>query len=74
MSRIPRVTGTNVVAALEKMGFSVLRIKGRHHLLRHADGRSTVVPTHSGETIGPGLLHKILRDCQISADELKKAL
>jgi len=74
MSRIPRVTGADLVAALDKLGFSVLRIKGSHHFLRHADGRSTVVPAHSGETIGPGLLHKILRDCQLSVDELKKAL
>lgn len=74
MSRIPRVTGADLVAALEKLGFSVLRIKGSHHFLRHEDGRSTVVPAHSGETIGPGLMHKILRDCQLSVDEIKKLL
>ncbi len=74
MSRIPRVTGADLVAALERRGISVVRIKGSHHLLRHSDGRSTVVPAHSGETIGPGLLHKILRDRQLGVDELKKAL
>ena len=74
MSRAPRVTGIELVAALKELGFSVLRIKGSHHFLRHEDGRSTVVPVHSGETIGPGLLYKILRDCQLSVDELKKVL
>ena len=74
MSRIPRVMGTDVIAALGKLGFSVLRVKGSHHFLRHDDGRSTVVPAHSGETLGPGLLNKILRDCQLSVDELKKFL
>ena len=54
MSRIPRVTGADLVAALDRLGFSGLRIKGSHHFLRHEDGRSTVVPAHSGETIGPG--------------------
>jgi predicted RNA binding protein YcfA (HicA-like mRNA interferase family) len=49
MSRNPRVIG----AALERVGFRVLRIKGSHHFLRHEDGRSTVVPVHSGETTGP---------------------
>ena len=39
-------------------------------LLRHNDGRSTVVPTHSGEMICPGLLHTILLDCQLKLDEL----
>ncbi len=43
-------------------------------ILRHDDGRSTVVPVHSGETIGPGLLHRILRDCQLTADQLGNLL
>ena len=74
MSRTPRVTGAEVIVALGKAGFSVLRVKGSHHFLRHEDGRSTVVPVHAGETIGPGLLHKILRDCQLTADQLTELL
>jgi predicted RNA binding protein YcfA (HicA-like mRNA interferase family) len=50
MSRTPRVTGPELIAALAKAGFCVLRVKGSHHFLRHQDGRSTVVPAHSGET------------------------
>jgi predicted RNA binding protein YcfA (HicA-like mRNA interferase family) len=74
MSRSPRVTGSELTSALGKGGFSVVRVRGSHHFLRHEDGRSTVVPTHSGETIGPGLLRKILRDCQLTADELAELL
>jgi predicted RNA binding protein YcfA (HicA-like mRNA interferase family) len=74
MSRAPRVTGPDLIAALAKAGFGVLRVKGSHHFLRHEDGRSTVVPVHAGETIGPGLLHKILRDCQMTADQLSEVL
>lgn len=74
MSRNPRVTGADLIAVLERVGFRVLRVKGSHHFLRHEDGRSTVVPVHSGETIGPGLLHRILRDCQLTADELGRLL
>ena len=40
--------------------------------MKHADGRSTVVPVHSGETIGPGLLLKILRDVEMTKDEFLK--
>ena len=69
MSRLPRITGREVVAALRKAGFVVARIKGSHHFLRHADGRGTVVPVHAGETIGPGLLAAILRDCEIERDQ-----
>ena len=74
MSRIPRVTGSDLLAALAKAGFTVIRVKGSHHFLRHDDGRSTVVPAHSGETIGPGLLHKILRDCQLKVENLERLL
>ncbi len=70
MSRTPRATGSELIVALAKAGFNVLRVKGSHHFLRHHDGRSTVVPAHSGETIGPGLLHKILRDCKMTAEQL----
>ena len=42
---------------MRKAGFDVARVKGSHHFLRHADGRGTVVPVHSGETLGPGLLY-----------------
>jgi predicted RNA binding protein YcfA (HicA-like mRNA interferase family) len=74
MSRIPRITGAELIAALAKCGFAVLRIRGSHYFIRHEDGRSTVVPAHSGETVGPGLLHKVLRDCQLSIDDLKQLL
>lgn len=74
MSRIPRVDGKTVVMALSKAGFEVARIKGSHHFLRHVDGRVTVVPVHSGETVGPGLLNKILSDCDITRDDFLKLL
>ena len=63
MSRLPRPTGAEVVRALGKAAFEVVRIKGSHHFLQHPDGRATVVPVHAGETIGPGLMSKIRR-CQ----------
>lgn len=74
MSRAPRVTGSELLSALAKAGFSVIRSKGSHFFLGHKDGRKTVVPVHSGETIGPGLLHKILRDCQITIEDLRRLL
>ncbi len=74
MSRTPRLTGSELIDALTKAGFGTLRVKGSHHFLRHQDGRTTVIPVHSGETIGPGLLHKILRDCQITAERLSELL
>jgi predicted RNA binding protein YcfA (HicA-like mRNA interferase family) len=38
--------------------------------LRHPDGRATVVPMQRGETLGPGLLHRIARDVELTPSEL----
>jgi predicted RNA binding protein YcfA (HicA-like mRNA interferase family) len=74
MSRLPSVTGKQLIAALKRLGFGEIRIRGSHHYLRHADGRTTLVPVHAGEMIGPGLLSKILRDAEISKAELSDNL
>ncbi len=68
MSRLPRLTGRELIEVLGKGGFNVVRIKGSHHLLRHADGRTTTVSVHGSEIIGVGLLGKILRDCELTRD------
>jgi len=74
MSRLRRLRGREVIAALKRAGFIVLRVRGSHHFLRHGDGRATVVPCHTGETIGPGLMTKILRDVEMEQEELEEWL
>jgi predicted RNA binding protein YcfA (HicA-like mRNA interferase family) len=72
--RLPRPTGVALISALERAGFAVVRVRSSPHFLQHPDGRSTVVPVHSGETIGPGLLTKILRDVELQRDQLRELL
>jgi predicted RNA binding protein YcfA (HicA-like mRNA interferase family) len=68
------VRGKQVVAALRQAGFEVVRIRGSHHFMRHPDGRATVVPVHSGEHIGPGLMNKILADCEMMREDFGRLL
>ena len=56
MTRLPSMTGREIITALRKAGFQVIRVRGSHHILKHPDGRRTVVPVHRGEAIGPGLM------------------
>jgi len=70
MTTKPGFTGKKLIASLRDNGFAVVRVKGSHHFLRHSDGRCTVAPVHAGETIGPGLLAKILRDCELTLADL----
>jgi len=70
VTKLPVLTGRQLIAALERLGFEVVRVKGSHRFLRHPDGRASVIAAHTGESIGPGLLSKILRDCKLSRNDL----
>jgi len=74
MSAFPSISGRQLIKALRRLGFEVIRVKGSHHFLQHPDGRCTVVPVHRGEAIGRGLLAQILRDCDVSREELQEQL
>ena len=72
--KLPALTGAEVIRALERGGFRVVRIRSSHHFLRDPDGRTTLVPVHGGETIGPGLMSKILRDCDLTKEQFRALL
>ena len=74
MSRLPVVKGDQVVEALKRAGFSILRIKGSHHVVGHDDGRRTVVPVHRGKDIKRGLLRKIIDDAELTVEEFTDRL
>ena len=74
MPRRKRITGKELIRALRKAGFEDIRVQGSHHRLRHSDGRVTTVPMHAGETIGQGLLGQILRDCDLTHEQLQLLL
>jgi predicted RNA binding protein YcfA (HicA-like mRNA interferase family) len=74
MPKLPRVRGRELIAALKRADFEVVRVKGSHHFLRHPDGRCTVIPVHSGEVIGSGLLNKILNDIEFTDEDLLRIL
>jgi predicted RNA binding protein YcfA (HicA-like mRNA interferase family) len=66
----PKLTGKQLIKSLIKHGFMIARIHGSHHILKHSDGRQTVVPVHGSEIIGPGLLNKIMKDVELDFSQL----
>ncbi len=74
MAKSPRLTGKQLIRVLQSFGFEVVRTKGSHHILKNSEGKVTVVPVHSNEIIGPGLLAKILADCELKNKDLLKSL
>ena len=70
MPRRPRLTGKQLIGVLAHHGFVTIRVRGSHHVMKHLDGRQTVVPVHAGEVIGPGLLRKIMNQAELSDEDL----
>ena len=73
MTKLPRLTGRELAKIVEKFGFVYSHTTGSHMIFKHLDGRTTTIPHHSGEEIGPGLLNKIIKkDLKISREEFLK--
>lgn len=70
MPKLPNVTAQALIVALEKIDFSMIRQKGSHVRMKHEDGRVVTIPVHAGKDIGKGLLLKILRDAELSKEDL----
>lgn len=69
MPKLSPIGGKELVRIFTKLGFQVVRQKGSHLRLEHSDGRKTTIPIHAGESVGKGLLRKILRDVHLSPNE-----
>ena len=74
MPKLPVVTASEIIKALEKIGFQTVRQKGSHVRMKHEDNRVVTVPIHKGKTIGKGLLRKILRDSELTVEEFIELL
>jgi predicted RNA binding protein YcfA (HicA-like mRNA interferase family) len=70
MGKLPVLKPREVIAILEKLGFVETRQRGSHKQFRHADGRSTTVPFHSGRDLSPVLLRQIARDIGLTVEEM----
>lgn len=71
--RLPVVSGAQLIRALEQVGWEVVRQRGSHVRLRHADRAVfLVVPLH--RELKRGTLAGILRDAGLGRDELRELL
>jgi len=68
--RLPAVTARQLIAVLRNQGFLCVRQSGSHAIFRHPDGRRTTVPIHSHRTLGRGLLRQIMRDVELTIEDL----
>jgi predicted RNA binding protein YcfA (HicA-like mRNA interferase family) len=74
MSKLPRLTARQIIAVLEKVGFSLARQSSSHMIFKNASGKRATVPFHSAKTLHPKVLKSILRDAELSAEDLARLL
>ncbi len=66
MPKLPHVSGTTVVKALERLGFVKVRQSGSHVIMRRGS-KGCVAPMHSEVKIGT--LAGVLRQADVSPEE-----
>jgi predicted RNA binding protein YcfA (HicA-like mRNA interferase family) len=74
MPKLPSITANEIIKLLLKIGFEKVRQKDSHIRLKHSDNRIVTIPVHSGKILGKGLLKKILRDSELTVEELLELL
>lgn len=70
MSRLPVVSGADLVRAFEQVGYAVSHQTGSHIILRHISPphRHLSVPNH--REIAKGTLRRLIRDAGLTVEEL----
>ena len=74
MPKLPRVTARQMATILEKLGFSLTRQSGSHQIYKNAAGKRVTVPFHASKILHPKVLKSILRDAELSPEDLEKLL
>jgi len=59
MSKLPLLSAKELTKVLKRLGFEFKRQQGSHMFFEHPNGRTTVIPNHSGEDIDRGLLNSV---------------
>ena len=72
--RLKPVPAKKAIKALENFGFKVVRKKGSHVILQNGEGRTIVIPVHSGEELGRGILLRIIKQAGLTKDEFLRTL
>lgn len=69
---LPVISGAAAVAALGRAGFRQISQKGSHLKLRHADGRTVIVPMH--RELAAGTLRSIIRQAGMTVVDFEQLL
>lgn len=70
MSRWPSSKARRVLAALQRIGWRVIRQEGSHRILFRAGFAETVFSYHDSDEIGPKILARIAKRTGLTPEDL----
>jgi len=74
MPKLPRLTAREIATVMERTGFALARQSGSHQIYKNAAGKRVTVPFHASKILHPKVLKNILRDAELSPEDLEKLL
>ncbi len=74
MTKLPRLTARQITSVLQKAGFSVARQSGSHMIYKNAAGKRVTVPFHATKILHRKVLRSILRDADLTVEQLASML
>lgn len=66
----PRVTASQIIKVLERSDFMLARQSGSHMIFKNVEGRRATVPFHAGKILHPKILKSIMKEANLSIEEL----
>lgn len=70
MNKLPVLSGKEIIRRFEKLGYEIVRQKGSHvRMINISDKLKAPITVPLHQTVGRGLLRKILKQAEISVNE-----
>jgi mRNA interferase HicA len=74
--KLAGLNGRQIVKALQRGGYEVIRLSGSHHVMRNpkVPTSKVIVPVHGSKDLPPGTVASILRQAGLTIEEFASLL
>jgi predicted RNA binding protein YcfA (HicA-like mRNA interferase family) len=69
--KLAGLNGRDIIRALQRGGFKLIRIRGSHHILRKsgASRSKVIVPVHGARDVPPGTVQSIIKQAGLTVEQ-----
>ena len=72
--KLPRVTAKDIIRVIEKQGFYLSRQSGSHMIYKNINDKRVTIPFHRSVILHPKIIKTILKDIEMTTDQLRQLL